>query len=211
MQNTMHLHRQASYQLQFPCLPLSTRFRGVKSTDQIITRPPDSKITKLLNSRWGCVCLVTVSAYTQLAHLTYWDDHTGANTLALRWQISRFISCPPLVITHHVTLSGSNFIYTNCALSSESLSLFDDGFYPTTGRRSLTWQGMPPTCTDCELIILVTCPILSLSVHLLCVVLTHTTSPILYFPSHNCKWYVCTMLASAVVGKTPSFGVTLYQ
>ena len=33
MQNTMHLPRQDSYQSQFPCLPNSTHFVGVKSTD----------------------------------------------------------------------------------------------------------------------------------------------------------------------------------
>ena len=39
MQNTMHLHRLASYQSQFPCLPTFTHFEGVKSTNQLITSP----------------------------------------------------------------------------------------------------------------------------------------------------------------------------
>ena len=99
----MHLHRQASYQSQFPCLPTSTRFGGVKSTEQLITCPIDLKITKLLSSREGCVCLMTVSTYTQLTPLTYWDDHTATNPLALRRQISRFISCSLGVIAYCAT------------------------------------------------------------------------------------------------------------
>ena len=101
MQNTSHLHRQASYQSQFPCLSIC--FGGVKTTNRLITCPPDIKITKLLSLREGHICLVTVSAYTQLARLTYWDDHTGANSLALRWQISRVILCSSVVITHRAT------------------------------------------------------------------------------------------------------------
>ena len=71
------------------------------------------------------------------------------------------------VLMSEAMLSRSNFRYTNCALSSKSLSSSDDGFNPTTGSRSS---------------VSLTYTILSLFVHLLCRVLTHTTSPILYFP-----------------------------
>ena len=100
MKNTMHLHRQANYQSQFLCLPTSTGFGDIKSTDWHIT-PHHLKITKLLSSKEDSISLVTASTYTQLACLTYRDDHTGTNLLAPMWQISRFISCPPVVITNH--------------------------------------------------------------------------------------------------------------
>ena len=57
-----------------------------------------------LQSFWGClISLVTVSAHAQLARLTYWDDCAGTNSLSLRWQISRFIPCPPVIIAHCAT------------------------------------------------------------------------------------------------------------
>ena len=40
LQNTTHLHRQPSYQSQFPRPPTSTRFGGATSTDRLNTRPP---------------------------------------------------------------------------------------------------------------------------------------------------------------------------
>ena len=83
---------------------------------------------------------------------------------------------PGRVLMFEAMLSGFVFRYTNHALSSESLSLSDDSFDPTTGHRSLTWWGMPSTHTDCGLIISVICLILSLSVHLLCGVLTNTVT-----------------------------------
>ncbi len=87
MQNTTHFHRHASNQSLHP--PTSTRFGGAKSTDRLIT-PLDLKITKLLSLREDRVCRVTASENKQLAGLTYWDDHTGADSLTPRRHISRF-------------------------------------------------------------------------------------------------------------------------
>ena len=57
------------------------------------------------------------------------------------------------VLMSETMLSGSDFRYTNCAQSSESLSSSDDSFDSATGCRSLTWRGMPLPRTDCGLII----------------------------------------------------------
>ena len=107
MQNTTHLDRQASYQSQFPRLPTFTRFGSVKSTDRLITRALwsyEHKAPQLeIKSRLPGDC---VRLYTQLANLTYRDDHTGANALAPRWQISRFVSCPPPVVIAHRATRG---------------------------------------------------------------------------------------------------------
>ena len=50
MQNTMHLHRQASYQSEFPHLPNSTHFGGIKSTDQLFTHSKNLSQLELLQS-----------------------------------------------------------------------------------------------------------------------------------------------------------------
>ena len=100
MQNITHLHRQASYQsVSTPTHPHS--LWGCQVNQPTHYPPPDLKITKLLSLIEGRICLVTV--YKQLVCLTYQDDYTGLNSLAPRWQTSRLISCPSLVIAHCAT------------------------------------------------------------------------------------------------------------
>ena len=59
MQNTMHLHRQASYQSEFPCLPTSTRLWECQVNRPTHYTPPDLKITKLLSMNCTSNCFRT--------------------------------------------------------------------------------------------------------------------------------------------------------
>ena len=82
MQNTTHLHRQASYQPQFPHLPTSTRFGDVKSTDRLITF--GAKVSLPLTQSAPAITRDT----TRLCWIvvTLWDCHINADAVrALSW------------------------------------------------------------------------------------------------------------------------------
>ena len=95
MQNTMHLHKQTSYQSQFLHLPTSTRFGGVKSIDwptlyRCETRPALKRDKKKKKKWFDChqgqtrnECFILLSSITRLKPLK--NLHTMNY-----WQVSLF-------------------------------------------------------------------------------------------------------------------------
>ena len=94
-----NLHRQTSYQSQFPCLPTSIRFGGVKSTDQLITLP-----SLILRSQRSLAQekITTASAYTEL-DISGWLHRCELTCSKMAYFQIYLVPPLPVVITHCVT------------------------------------------------------------------------------------------------------------